>query len=168
MFRSRMLGEIVCANVPKEQFARRWVIAAASQHACEPFWLSEGFEVAINPDANEGMGTSVALAARLARDAGCDALMIALADMPLVPREHFAALAEAVVDDTDIIVSATATTRQPPAIFACRHFPALALSHKDRGARDLLEQGRVLECPARWLIDIDTPDDLRKHGQADA
>ena len=112
------------------------------------------------------MGTSVALAAELADANGCDALMIALADMPLVPTEHFAALAKVSMHPQEVLVSASKKVRMPPAIFGKDHFVSLSELQGEKGARDLLARGQVVECPPEWLIDIDTPDDLRKHGQA--
>ncbi len=170
MFRGRMLGEAVCAAVPPGIFTRRWVIASAPDHPCEAAWRASGFDAAINPHADEGMGTSVALAAQLAHDAGCTALLVALADMPLVPPEHFAALATriAAAGADAIIVSQAEGARMPPAAFGADRLVALARLSGDLGARAILAHGVAITCPPEWLSDIDTPGDLAKHGQAGA
>lgn len=122
--------------------------------------MALGFEPVINPDASEGMGTSVALAAQLTERTGLDALLIVLADMPLVPTEHFAALIAAVPDARGIAVSFDGTTRVPPAVFGAEHFATLAALGGDKGARELLGQGKAITCPPEWLTDIDRPEDL--------
>ena len=108
------------------------------------------------------MGSSVAKAATLATNAECDALLIALADMPLVPSEHYHALVDAMHRGHEIVVSARGAVRMPPALFSHGHFAALSELDGDKGARELLAQGQVVECPPEWLIDIDTPEALRQ------
>ena len=120
--------------------------------------------MAINASAHEGMGTSVALAARLALEADCKALLIALGDMPLVPGAHFLALvrrANDIVEEASII-SQICETRTPPAVFGCAHFLTLADLGGDTGARRLLQKGEVVPCPPEWLEDIDTPEALAR------
>ena len=158
------LGEIAAIAFPRSRCSRGWVIVSAQGHPCERVWATEGFEPVANPLAHQGMGTSVALAAQLALHECIDALAIVLADMPMVPTEHFVALIDAVADAEDIATSAIGDARMPPAVFGSAHFSILAEQSGDRGARGLLEQGKVVECPAGWLIDIDTPADLAKHG----
>jgi CTP:molybdopterin cytidylyltransferase MocA len=162
-FRGRMLGEHAAAAMPVEHFAAggAWVIASHVGHPCEPAWRNAGFDIALNQLAGEGMGTSVSAAAGIASRANFDAILIALADMPLVPREHFAALIGAMSGPADIICSTGGQSPMPPAIFGSDHFGALAKLSGDTGARGTLAKGRAITCPAGWLIDIDTPEILR-------
>ena len=90
--RGQRLGELACRTLADMPFAQRWVIAARADHPCASSWQASGFTVAVNPQAASGMGTSVALAATLALDAQVGGLLIALADMPLVPAGHYHAL----------------------------------------------------------------------------
>ncbi len=138
MFRGRMLGEAVCASVPQGCFDRRWVIASAQHHPCAAAWHAHGFDIAINPDASVGMGTSVALAARIALEVDCDALVIALADMPLVPPEHFTALTAriAAASADAIIVSQAGGKRMPPAAFGADRCRAVPVERRHRRARN--------------------------------
>lgn len=110
------------------------------------------------------MGTSVALAARLAREAGCDGLLVALADMPLVPSRHFAALVQRLgeLGRAGIVTSQCRGARLPPAGFGAGHLPALEALTGDAGARALLARGEVIRCPPEWLADIDTPEALAR------
>ena len=161
-FRGTMLGNYTSSALPTGLCARAWVIASRQGHPCQAQWRASGFDIAINPGASEGMGTSVALAARLAAHEGLDALLIALADMPLVPVEHYAALIDAVRAPGDIATSATTATRLPPACFGSDHLSALAATTGETGARHLLDLGEVVPCPPEWLVDIDTPEALER------
>ncbi|QUL37999.1 NTP transferase domain-containing protein [Erythrobacter sp. JK5] len=142
------------------------VIAADENHPCAKGWQSAGFSVVRNPNADEGMGTSVAVAARLARRTQADILLIALADMPLVPLAHYAALVDAgqEMGASAIVASSDGASRMPPAVFGSAHFDALAELGGDQGARDLLQQGEPIACPPEWLTDIDTPEALAALG----
>ena len=159
-FNGRPLGEHVPLALPMERFEKAWAITSAPDHPCEPQWRARRIEPLLNPHASEGMGTSVALAAQLAEEASLDGLLIALADMPLVPREHFEALIEAWNASEPIVVSANGEVRMPPAIFSSAQFKMLRQSSGDKGARVLLKQGLVVTCPPEWLKDIDRPEDL--------
>ncbi len=160
LFRGMRLGEHAAAAIPVARFELAWAITQSDKLE----WRTDGFKLVLNPHAYQGMGTSVALAAQLAIEAGLDALLIALADMPLVPRAHFEALVNAATSPQDIAVSSNGA-RTPPAIFGRDHFQELAALNGDKGARDILTQGRIIACPPEWLIDIDTPQALRKYGQ---
>lgn len=159
-YRGRMLAQYAALAIPVERFEKAWVVSSAPDHPCEPTWRDSGFSPLLNPDATHGMGTSVALAARAAIEASLDGLLIALADMPLVPRSHFEALIQSCEGPERLAVSALGKVRMPPAIFGSAHFSRLGETAGDRGARALLGQGVIVECPAAWLKDIDTIDDL--------
>ncbi len=165
-FRGKRLGEHATQAITAERFAQAWVVTSQGSHPCSETWRADGFDIVTNPSASGGMGTSVALAAALAHDTNLDALLIALADMPLVPAEHFQAFAARMGDEQSILVSARDQTRLPPAMFGSAHFAELEALIGDKGARDLLAKGQMITCPPDWLIDIDTPEDLQKYGQA--
>jgi CTP:molybdopterin cytidylyltransferase MocA len=118
------------------------------------------WELVPNPHAEAGLGTSLALAARaaLARDAA--ALLVLLADMPLVDTAYLRELAGA---------AAPCATRYPdgdagvPALFGKAQLPALAELHGDRGAAallNLMDELTLLEPPQGMLQDVDTAEDL--------
>ena len=158
--KGRRLGEYAVTAIPGERFARRWVIAAATDHPCEAAWRRSGFGVILNPRAEQGMGTSVAAAAEAAIQHDCDALLIALADMPLVPTKHFTALVDQWDGAGDIVASRSGDAAMPPAIFGSDHLKRLARSRGDEGARRWLGEARSIRAPSDWLIDIDTPEAL--------
>lgn len=139
-------------------------LAIVASGADEPAnWLADaGWQLVENPRAAEGQGTSVACAARAARELGARALLVALADMPFV-RE----------DTLDRLIAAAATheaamcrgpdTLLPPAIFRADLFDRLEALTGDRGARAVfVSLADTCEIPitAREALDIDTPADL--------
>lgn len=159
-FNGHALGEHAALAIPVEQFEKAWVITRAPDHPCEPQWRARRFEPLVNPNADEGMGTSVALAAKAAKEAELDGMMIALADMPYVQPSHFKALIDAWDASEPITVSAIGKVHMPPALFSSALFKPLMQSSGDQGARSLIVQGLVVPCPPEWLKDVDTLDDL--------
>ena len=160
--RGKMLGNHAVDTLSQLAADHKWVIAAGHGHDCAQGWREAGFELVVNPDAADGMGASAAVAARLAMDRGADALLICLADMPLVPRSHYQAIIDAArgLGEDGIVASSTGKARMPPACFRKARFARLADLHGDCGARALLHDAIVVECAPHWLIDVDRPDDL--------
>ena len=136
-----------------------WVIAARADHPCAAEWIEQGFQIVVNEDAHEGLGTSVALATGLALQAQADALLIVLADMPFVTPKHLAAMAGK-AEPRALLASHNGRAPTPPALFGSTHFSTLMQASGDRGAGDLLKQAETLACPPDQLRDIDTPSDL--------
>ena len=164
-FAGKRLGEHVCANIPVERAApaATMVIASTFDHPCQPEWQKAGFGVVLNVDSAAGMSTSLNLAVRTACRAECEAILIALADMPMVPRKHFEALFDAYSGPESIVCSSDGSLRMPPAIFGEKHYGALLSLQSDQGARPLLKHAQAIVCPSQWLIDIDTPEALNLH-----
>lgn len=161
-FRGAMLGLHACRTLSLLPSAQHWVIASDTRHPCAKGWREAGFTVVPNPDAATGMGSSVALAAKLAQGAGLTALLIALADMPLVPAEHFAGLLECAAPDA-LLASHNGVSPTPPAILGRNYLGQLAEAGGDTGARDLLLGAATLPCDARLLVDIDDPATLARY-----
>lgn len=87
-----------------------------------------------NPDAEEGMASSIRAGVRLA---GPDArLLITLCDQPLVTAAHLRAL---IAIDAPIVATGYAGIAGVPAIFAPELAPELLALRGDRGARAVIE-----------------------------
>jgi molybdenum cofactor cytidylyltransferase len=123
----------------------------------------EGCEVTVCDQAAEGMGASLACAARAAGDA--DGYLVALADMPFVRRTSIAAVREALAQGALVAAPYFRTRRGHPVGFAGRLRRELEACGGDEGAK------RVLEAHAAALVkvpvgdpgvirDIDRPGDL--------
>ena len=113
----------------------------------------------------EGMGSSLALAVRATRHAA-DAVIVMLADQPLVTAAQLDALIDtwSGADDT-IVASAYDGVRGPPALLPAACFDELVLLQGDAGARELLQDSRFTqqEVPfAAAAVDIDDPADLSR------
>ncbi len=101
-------------------------------------------EVLLNPRHQEGMGTSLALAAARASEAGAAALAVLLGDMPLASPFVLAAVALAAVESPAGLAAASAEGRRGhPVAFGVRHFPALVRLSGDQGGRRGRTRGGV-------------------------
>lgn len=122
----------------------------------------DGYMLLVNPDAQEGLASSLRLVARRARESEAGALLVLLGDMPLVRAAHLAALV-ATFDATPlrpVFTRAPGGPPQPPALFHAAHFAALEALSGDNGARALARGAAFVEAPADSLVDVDTPADL--------
>lgn len=115
-----------------------------------------------NKRADEGLGTSVALAALQAMAAGTDALLLLAADMPLVTTTTLRKLTEACAPRRPAAVAYPDRTPGIPACFPADWLPALARLEGDQGAGALLRGADValVKAPAAELADVDTAEDL--------
>jgi molybdenum cofactor cytidylyltransferase len=145
---ARMLGAM--------PFARR--IAVVRDNG--PDFARFGFTPIVNPNPAAGQSGSIGLGVAAARMAEPTAVLIALADMPLVTIAHVRALMER-FDGTHRVVGSTDGERaSPPALFDASLFPVLEGLEGDTGARALLRDAVLVGASAAELADIDTPDDL--------
>lgn len=165
-FRGTLLGQCAVETLAQSELhlaaQHRIVVTSDLRHACAIAWREAGFDPVLNPNAASGMGTSVALAARIARRAGSMHLLIALADMPLVPAPHFEALVASAqtLRSAARVASSNGSTLMPPAVFGSDCFASLSELEGDAGARALLSGSNSLACPRDWLSDVDTPEAL--------
>jgi molybdenum cofactor cytidylyltransferase len=123
----------------------------------------EGCEVAVCENAAEGMGASLACAARAAGVA--DGYLIALADMPFVRPSSVAAVREALAGGAPLAAPYFRARRGHPVGLAGSFFEQLLTLQGDEGARQLLaaNQHRLVKIPVGdpgVIRDIDTPADL--------
>jgi molybdenum cofactor cytidylyltransferase len=122
-------------------------------------------QVLTNAQADEGIGTSIALAASSVA-ATSQALLLLQGDQPFVERGMLRTLiAEWKRGSPDFVASSYAGVVTTPVLFARHIFDELRALRGDRGARSVLERhsnaGRVLEFPAWRGLDVDTPEDYR-------
>lgn len=121
--------------------------------------------VIVNDRYEDGIGSSIALAAKAVSHVA-DALLLLLADQPLVTAGHLRALiAHWDGADAAIVATAFSGTTGPPVLFPRSAFTALGKLSGDQGAKALLQNP---EFDLRAIpfedaaIDIDTPADLEK------
>ena len=129
--------------------------------ACDPL---RGFMV-VNDDYAAGLGTSIACAVRAVQHVA-DAVVLLLADQPLISAAHVRSLCSTWSGAADEIVATSyAETVGVPALFGRACFGELASLGGDTGAKQVIASGRfevqsVAFEPA--AADIDTPEDLAK------
>ena len=122
-----------------------------------------GFEIAHAPAAND-MAQNIALGVKTAQALGADRVLIALADMPLVPHAHFVSL---IATCTDTLPSASddGAERLPPACFPACYFDQLVSLTGDNGAAQIIKnlpQSSIIIDTTGVLADADYPHDLSR------
>lgn len=112
------------------------------------------------------MSHSLRLGVAAARHGGANAVVIALADVPLAPAPHYRALIECAASHDDQLAYTTlAGARTPPAVFGAQWFDVLEALEGDTGARSILEAAPASAGVAgarEHFIDIDSPGDLAR------
>lgn len=117
-----------------------------------------GFESFLLDPAEAPLSRSISLG--IAALAGETAVLIALADMPLVPASHFAALLTRF--DGDRTGTRVGDLTMVPAVFGPAHFEALMTLTGDKGAGALLRDAPAVEIDPMLALDVDTPEDLQR------
>ena len=149
-------AESICGARTVLVVGKDWHEVAA---ACEPL---AGFFV-INDDYEQGIASSIACGVRAVAD-GADAILLTMADLPLVTAEHLSNLAQTWSNSRrSIVASAFEDTLGPPVVFPKTDFEALLELKGDRGARPIIDanRDRVLEISCEEAaFDIDRPEDL--------
>jgi molybdenum cofactor cytidylyltransferase len=154
---------VQAARPLKAELARVVAVVRPGSEELLEFLEKEGCEVVVCDNAAEGMGASLACAARAAGEA--DGYLVALGDMPFLRRTSIAALRDALANGALLVAPYFRARRGHPIGFSRRFFPELLSLKGDEGAK------RVLGAHERELVkipigdpgvirDIDTPDDL--------
>lgn len=125
----------------------------------------EGLRVVFCPDAQVGMGTSLAFGVAAAQYA--NGWLIALADMPFIRNDTISGIAGLLRAGAPIAAPQYQGRRGHPVGFSRTFFHELSRLNGDQGARALLAahagQIQVLDCEDPGIFaDIDMPTDLSK------
>jgi CTP:molybdopterin cytidylyltransferase MocA len=121
-----------------------------------------------NADWRTGMGSSLAAGLRALGATGCGAVVVALADQPLVGAEAVRRLIAAYLEGATVAVATYGGKPRNPVLIAREHWDSvLELAVGDTGARPFLrahpELVRLVECGDTGSpYDVDTPEDLAK------
>ena len=125
--------------------------------------IAEGCEVVVCENAAEGMGASLACAARTAGEV--DGYLIALADMPFLRRTTIAAVRDALAGGAPLVAPYFRARRGHPVGLSHEFFHELVALRGDEGAKRLLaaHEQQMVKIPVGdpgALRDIDRPEDL--------
>jgi molybdenum cofactor cytidylyltransferase len=157
----KTLLELALSSIPSG-FKQRLLVLHPGDDAIAAA-CAAGWQVVYAELAEHGMGNS--LAAALAHTADCSAVLVALADMPLVSPATIASLMEAARPDR-IVVPFFEQQRGNPVMIGKDFLPELAELKGDSGARQLMRQHpelvvRVDVNDSGILRDIDTLAELQ-------
>jgi len=156
--RAMRCAEAVCGNRSVLVTGNDWQSVAA---ACEPL---AGFMVC-NTEYRDGLAGSICAGVGAVRESA-SAVMLTLADQPLVTPTHLGRLAARWRTAPDhIVASGYAGTVGPPVIFPHHCFADLMALRGDSGARQVIDANRdrliVIDYEAA-ATDIDRPEDLER------
>lgn len=136
-------------------------VSQAADRECE-FML-------VNDHYSQGIGASIALAAKAMNDAA-DALIFLLADQPLITKDHLNNLIAAWSGaDNHIVASEFGMRKGPPILMPSGAYSYLRKLSGDQGGKQLMENDEFVVSTVAFEaagIDIDTPDDLERLLQA--
>jgi len=128
---------------------------------------AEGCDVVVCENAAEGMGASLACAARAAARLypEADGYLIALGDMPFVRPSSIAAVRDALAGGAPLAAPYFRARRGHPVALSGTFYPQLLALRGDAGAKQLLADNapRLVKVPVGdpgVIRDIDTPGDL--------
>lgn len=156
-WRGKPLIRHAADNLTALPFSAHFAVVSAN---LDPALTTE-FQRVENPSPQSGLSQSIALGISEIRKYDIDACLIALADMPLVPRSHFRALAEATTNFADAAIGTGNKGRpQAPALFGRAYFDTLQKLEGDRGAAALLQTASKVDCDPALLADFDHPQDF--------
>lgn len=125
--------------------------------------LDAGVRIIENPLADQGMGTSLAVAIRASADA--DGWLVALADMPWIQRQTIHRLFNQLSQGASLVAPEYQGIRGHPVGFSSLWLEDLQSLDSDKGAHKLLEnhadQLQLISTQDSGVIrDVDTRDDL--------
>lgn len=135
-------------------------IAVVSNTALD--FAARGYDVVENPDPALGQSRSLSHGVSRAQAAGCDAVLIALADMPRVTSAHIYRMFDASNGPGTIVASSDGVRPMPPALFGKERFAELLALEGDEGARALIKRGHHVIARPEELVDVDTREGLEE------
>ena len=157
--------EAICAGKP----LGRWALDAVEDAGLGSGMIvtgpagasfAEGWRPVVNPEPDAGIGSSLALAARIALEGDADGLLVLLADMPLVTSAY---LRELVGYPPPVVTRYPQWFYGVPAVLSRSLMEEATHLQGNRGAQALLaavHAPHFLEPPMEILFDVDTPEDL--------
>ena len=165
-FRGKPLLQHTIDEAGKIEFTKKWVILGAYQKNIKEQVDFNDFQLISNPNWEEGMASSVCLAAMKAQQDGLDGLLITLSDQPFVSSELLGQLLRLYQPGRESIVSSEyGGTLGVPALFDGFYYQELTKLSGDAGARKLINTFRTKVKSVnfeRGSLDIDTPKDLKR------
>lgn len=160
----KMLGQHAAETVTSLGMTNIAVIVSSAQSPCIAPWSALGFDIIVNGKADEGMGSSVAHAAKFATGCNASGLLVCLADMPFISPPLLDRIMSAFQKNgrQGVFAASHDDVRSPPALFGSEMFSELALLSGAQGARRLLSGAVALPATSREIADIDHVTELNR------
>ena len=154
---------ITAARNLKAALAHTLAVVRPGAEELTALLLAEGLEVVVCPNAEQGMGASLACAVAAAPEEG--GYVIALADMPYIRASSLIAVRDSLANGVPLVAPYFRTRRGHPVGIAARFRAEMLGTSGDEGAKKLLERhaAELVKIPVGdpgVIRDIDTPDDL--------
>jgi molybdenum cofactor cytidylyltransferase len=149
------LGTHIANTLAPMGFGWRFAICATAAPIGREY-EALGFSIIGNKAPESGQSHSLHFAVKAAAANTAKALLVVLADMPFVSRDHLAAI----VATGKLTASTDGSTPMPPALFPREHWPALLATDGDAGARTVLKAAQLVAASPQELRDIDVATDL--------
>jgi molybdenum cofactor cytidylyltransferase len=127
------------------------MVVGPDDHVLTEGFAQQGINIRINPNAADGIGSSLAAGASSLGDAA--GVLVVLGDMPYVKPATLRILADKLLAGAGIVRPLYRQRPGNPVGFSSQYYPFLTALSGDRGGRDIL-----LENPAD-VFDIDVEDD---------
>jgi molybdenum cofactor cytidylyltransferase len=147
----------------KSELPRIYAVVKPGADELAALLKKEGCEIVVCENAAEGMGASLACAARAAGQT--EGYVVALADMPFLRRSSIAAVRDALASGAPLAAPYFRSRRGHPVGISGAFFHQLLELKGDEGARQLLQENlhQLVKIPIGdpgVIRDIDTPGDL--------
>jgi molybdenum cofactor cytidylyltransferase len=149
------LGTRIATTIAPMDFGWHFAICAVDSPIAEHY-ADLGFNIVENDKPESGQAHSLHLAVKATMATTARSLLVTLADMPFVSRDHLAAVART----GNLTASTNGRSPMPPALFPREYWPALLSTKGDAGARSLLQAAQLVFAPPDELRDIDVAADL--------
>ncbi len=117
-----------------------------------------------NTHFNHGLSTSIVAGIQVLQQLTYDAVLILLADQPLITTDDINCLRSAAIKNPHVIIASEYGKKTGvPALFPKNYFSELLQLKGDAGARALLNNPNtpLIKIPSNHLKDIDTPEEYR-------
>ncbi len=122
-----------------------------------------GYDIITVSDTPRTMAQNIAAGVAAAREVSAECVLIALGDMPDVPRAHYEAVL-AKCSPVAASASSNGTIRMPPACFPACYFDSLSALGGEYGASDIIKnlpEDLIITASDGTLRDIDYVKDLK-------
>nr|WP_315149801.1 nucleotidyltransferase family protein [uncultured Flavobacterium sp.] len=145
-----------------------YVVLGAQANQITPTIAHYQVQIIENTNWKNGLGNSIAAGVNYIKQnqQQCDAILITLADQPLVTSDYYNRLIDHYVQkEAKIIASETNNKPSVPALFDALYFDKLSQLHQDQGAKEILlaAQNDLYVMPADTnLRDVDTQMEYEK------